>query len=319
MKPVKIVKARGGTMDVFSHRAGLLAPPPAPPAPTPEEAAASAAAAEDTLDAFLAELNGGEAKPPSRAPSSAAAPAPEILEQSEAGEGYVAHLDAAFDDERDDAGGGGELIYDEDGDVIGVARSSRAADSKGVAPLPPVDHANVAYEHFERCFYAPVAEVAMLSPADIAAARAEAGVSVSGADGLAPVASFMHLCIDGPLPALVAALARAGFEAPTGIQSQALPALLSGRDVIGIAETGAAGLPRGEAPRAASPKTAPSASTRPRRFGQDPRLRAPGHSARRCAEAARARRRARGARAGADARALCAGDPASDVEIGLTC
>jgi hypothetical protein len=159
-------------MDVFSHRAGLLAPPPAPPAPDPEAAAAAAAAAEDTLDAFLAELNGTDAKP---APARATLSAPELLEQSEAGEGYVAHLDAAYDDDRDDVGGG-ELIYDEDGDVIGVARGSRTADSKAVAPLPPVNHAAIVYEPFERCFYAPVAQVATLSPADITAARTEAGI-----------------------------------------------------------------------------------------------------------------------------------------------
>ena len=238
MKSVKIVKAKGGTMDVFSKRANLLVAPPPAPAPSPEAAAAAAAAAEDTLDAFLAELGGSEAKRPAVAASSASAP--ELLEQGEAGEGFVAHLDAAYDEERDDAvaDADGELLYDEDGDVIGVSRGRATAASKGIAPLPVVDHARTQYEPFERCFYAPVSDVAALKAAEIADARSELGISVSGADGLAPVSSFMHLCLDGPLPALVGALARAGFEAPTGIQSQALPALLSGRDVIGIAETG---------------------------------------------------------------------------------
>eukprot|EP01052_Picozoa_sp_SAG31_P053499 SAG31_NODE_13748_length_849_cov_1.597333_2_plen_88_part_01 len=34
------------------------------------------------------------------------------------------------------------------------------------------------------------------------------------------------------------AIAKAGYEKPSGIQAQAWPILLSGRDVIGIAKTG---------------------------------------------------------------------------------
>ena len=37
---------------------------------------------------------------------------------------------------------------------------------------------------------------------------------------------------------LISAIARAGFEAPTAIQAQALPCAMSGRDIIGIARTG---------------------------------------------------------------------------------
>ncbi|MFL5456749.1 MAG: DEAD/DEAH box helicase, partial [Myxococcales bacterium] len=36
----------------------------------------------------------------------------------------------------------------------------------------------------------------------------------------------------------LAALARAGFEAPTPIQAQAIPPALQGKDVIGCAATG---------------------------------------------------------------------------------
>jgi ATP-dependent RNA helicase DDX42 len=37
---------------------------------------------------------------------------------------------------------------------------------------------------------------------------------------------------------LIHAIAKAEFEAPTAIQSQALPCALGGRDIIGIAQTG---------------------------------------------------------------------------------
>lgn len=52
-----------------------------------------------------------------------------------------------------------------------------------------------------------------------------------------PVESFLHLQLD-PVPALLSAVASARYEAPTPVQSQALPLLLAGHDVIGVAATG---------------------------------------------------------------------------------
>lgn len=51
----------------------------------------------------------------------------------------------------------------------------------------------------------------------------------------------MHYCcgvIAGFDAKLINAIAKAEFEAPTAIQSQALPCALGGRDIIGIAQTG---------------------------------------------------------------------------------
>ena len=50
-----------------------------------------------------------------------------------------------------------------------------------------------------------------------------------------PVASFSEL---GLHPPLMAAIEEVGHEAPTPIQSRTIPALLSGRDLIGQAQTG---------------------------------------------------------------------------------
>src|SRR2546428_14099738 len=46
---------------------------------------------------------------------------------------------------------------------------------------------------------------------------------------------FDHLGLD---PALVKAVDAIGYEAPTPIQREAIPAILGGRDVIGTAQTG---------------------------------------------------------------------------------
>lgn len=47
--------------------------------------------------------------------------------------------------------------------------------------------------------------------------------------------SFSHLSLS---PALLAAIARAGYTAPRPIQSAAVPAILAGKDILGIAQTG---------------------------------------------------------------------------------
>ena len=58
---------------------------------------------------------------------------------------------------------------------------------------------------------------------------------VSGASPPKPVSSFGHFGFDD---ALIKAIRRSEFAQPTPIQSQAIPALSSGRDCIGIAKTG---------------------------------------------------------------------------------
>ena len=65
--------------------------------------------------------------------------------------------------------------------------------------------------------------------------RRQLGMRVSGFDAPKPIKLFVHCGFDAPL---AAAIAKAGYAQPTAIQAQALPAALSGRDVLGIAKTG---------------------------------------------------------------------------------
>ena len=60
-------------------------------------------------------------------------------------------------------------------------------------------------------------------------------IRVKGPDVPKPIVSFAHLNFD---EAMIQSITKKGFEKPTAIQCQALPCLLSGRDVIGIAKTG---------------------------------------------------------------------------------
>lgn len=59
--------------------------------------------------------------------------------------------------------------------------------------------------------------------------RRQLGVRVSGFDAPKPLKTFAQCGFDPPL---MQAIAKAGFQAPTAIQAQALPAALSGRDVL---------------------------------------------------------------------------------------
>jgi ATP-dependent RNA helicase DDX42 len=58
---------------------------------------------------------------------------------------------------------------------------------------------------------------------------------VTGADVPRPIISFGHLPFDETLKKLIV---KNQFEKPTPIQAIALPAALSGRDIVGIAKTG---------------------------------------------------------------------------------
>ena len=50
-----------------------------------------------------------------------------------------------------------------------------------------------------------------------------------------PVTSFSELGLAAPL---LRALEEAGYQTPTPIQAQAIPTVLTGRDLLGIAQTG---------------------------------------------------------------------------------
>jgi ATP-dependent RNA helicase DDX42 len=58
---------------------------------------------------------------------------------------------------------------------------------------------------------------------------------VTGANPAKPCISFGHFGFDEDL---MDAIARCGYTEPSGIQRQAIPVALEGRDIIGIAKTG---------------------------------------------------------------------------------
>ena len=61
------------------------------------------------------------------------------------------------------------------------------------------------------------------------------GIKVRGKGCPKPIRGWAQCGVNGKV---MAALKRAKFTTPTPIQSQAIPTIMSGRDVIGIAKTG---------------------------------------------------------------------------------
>ncbi|KAI9158938.1 ATP-dependent RNA helicase DBP2 [Paramyrothecium foliicola] len=92
-----------------------------------------------------------------------------------------------------------------------------------------------ALPKFEKSFYKEHADVANRSPAEVDAFRRKHQMTIAGSDVPRPVETFD----EAGFPRYVMDEVKAqGFPAPTAIQSQGWPMALSGRDVVGIAETG---------------------------------------------------------------------------------
>ena len=120
--------------------------------------------------------------------------------------------------------------YDKDGNIISVKRVKKEID-----PLPPIDHSMIQYDAFKKVFYEEHEEIEKLSLEQVEDLRAKLEIKVSGNDPPKPVCSFAHFKFDEQLMRVIR---RSEYTRPTPIQAQAIPAALSGRNIIGIAMTG---------------------------------------------------------------------------------
>lgn len=115
-------------------------------------------------------------------------------------------------------GGGG-------GDRMGELGANLKQQQWDVSTLPK----------FEKSFYKEDPAVTARSQADVDKFRADNNMTLAGTDIPRPVETFD----EAGFPAYVLnEVKAAGFAKPTAIQSQGWPMALSGRDVVGVAETG---------------------------------------------------------------------------------
>jgi ATP-dependent RNA helicase DDX46/PRP5 len=99
-----------------------------------------------------------------------------------------------------------------------------------------VDHSKIQYAPFQKDLYHEVPALARMTPEEVQAARRALGsVRIRGRRCPKPVASFGQC---GLPSSVLDVIRKAQYAAPTPIQAQAIPCIMSGRDVIGVAKTG---------------------------------------------------------------------------------
>jgi len=102
--------------------------------------------------------------------------------------------------------------------------------------LEQVDHSLIDYPPFRKDFYIEVPEITKMTPEEVAELRKKYdNIRIRGKGCPRPIKSFAQ---SGLPPIILDKLKSLKYEKPTAIQAQAIPAIMSGRDIIGIAKTG---------------------------------------------------------------------------------
>ncbi|KNE61287.1 hypothetical protein AMAG_07028 [Allomyces macrogynus ATCC 38327] len=121
---------------------------------------------------------------------------------------------------------------DAEHDILALA-AKKLGKKKDIAA---VDHKSIAYEPFRKNFYIEPPELAALTVDEVKDMRAELdGIKVAGKECPKPAMKWTHC---GLPAACYKVIKDQCFTAPTPIQAQAIPAIMAGRDVIGVAKTG---------------------------------------------------------------------------------
>lgn len=135
-----------------------------------------------------------------------------------------------------------ETIFEDDYDMTAVGDGDAddflaiANKAKKKKDIPAVHHEKVEYEPFRKEFYTEPSDLAQMSDEEAASLRLELdGIKVRGVEVPKPVLKWSQCGLGVQTLDVVDKL---GYENLTSIQSQAIPAIMSGRDVIGVAKTG---------------------------------------------------------------------------------
>ena len=133
-----------------------------------------------------------------------------------------------------------------------LALAAKKARKKDLAA---VDHNRIKYEPFRKEFYVPPPEVAAMTDEEADLLRLELdSIKIRGVECPRPVTKWSHFGLHASVYACFCSFSycsiriylffsldvikRLNYTAPTSIQAQAIPAIMSGRDVIGVAKTG---------------------------------------------------------------------------------
>jgi len=179
--------------------------PEAPAAPPVEEEEEEEEA--DPLDAFMANIStsvAAEAQPKTRPTDGA-----ELLGDDE--------IDLVANEQDPD-------------DILAMAAKLKKKE------LPTVNHSKINYEPFRKSFYVEPIELVEMNEKEVDDLRLELdGIKVRGQDVPKPVVKWSQCGLPSQSLNVIQNL---GYDKPTSIQAQAIPAVMSGRNVIGVAKTG---------------------------------------------------------------------------------
>ncbi|BFZ57566.1 pre-mRNA processing RNA-helicase [Savitreella phatthalungensis] len=118
-------------------------------------------------------------------------------------------------------------------DIMAIAAKAANARRKDI---PAVDHSKEVYEHFNKEFYVEPPELAAMTDEQADGVRLLLdGIAIRGKDCPKPVQTWGQCGLPGTTLDVIRTL---GYDHPSPIQAQAMPAIMSGRDVIGVAKTG---------------------------------------------------------------------------------
>ncbi|KAJ3012634.1 UNVERIFIED_CONTAM: pre-mRNA processing RNA-helicase, partial [Siphonaria sp. JEL0065] len=196
----------------------------------------------DELEAFMVDVNSEvkklaeedlKALKSALAPAATATTAKPVIGP----DGTVMETDSVAGDVKiigEDNEDGAEKNSDDDDDILGAAAKMIAGKRK---ELTQVDHSVQNYKEFRKDFYVEPPEISEMTDAEVEIKRAElGGIKIRGIKCPKPIEKWTQM----GLPTSVGDVIKKGlkYEKPSSIQSQAIPAIMSGRDVIGIAKTG---------------------------------------------------------------------------------
>ncbi|GAA6027580.1 hypothetical protein JCM8097_007933 [Rhodosporidiobolus ruineniae] len=178
---------------------------------------------EDELDAFMSTVN-AQVKKVDKA-DEAKAVGKKLVEPMQNGEEEEEQGEVEDDDEVAKVGMSAQ-------EILALAAKKVKKGRELAAP----DHSKIAYLPFRKAFYSAPPEVAELTQEQVDALRLELDdIKIRGAEPPKPATKWSYF---GLPAACIDVIKSLEYVAPTSIQAQAIPAIMSGRDIIGVAKTG---------------------------------------------------------------------------------
>ena len=111
-----------------------------------------------------------------------------------------------------------------------------ASKRKKKKDIPTTNHAKINYEPFEKSFYIEPSDLSDMTEEEVAELRFSLGdIKVVGNDVPKPALKWSQCGLSTQIQEVIAKLK---YDEPSAIQSQAIPTIMSGRDMIGVAKTG---------------------------------------------------------------------------------